>query len=59
MSDSKKRAERREEQSREVEASQKALRESIAETERLVDDSEKMLRRHRAECDEDDRESDN
>jgi len=57
MSDRKKRAERREQQSREVEASQKALR-SIAETERLVGDSEKMLRRHRAECDEEDRESD-
>ena len=43
MSDRKKRAERREQQSREVEASQKALRESIAETERLVDDSEKCF----------------
>jgi hypothetical protein len=58
MSDRKKRAERREQQSREVEASQKALRESIAETERLVGDSEKMLRRHREECDEEDRDSD-
>ena len=58
MSDRKKRAERREQQSREVEASQKALRESIAETERLVGDSEKMLRRHREECDEEDRDLD-
>ena len=59
MSDKKKRAERREQQSREVEASQKALRESITETERLVGESEKMLRRHRKECDVDERESDN
>ena len=57
MSDKKKRAERREQQSREVEASQKALRESITETERLVGESEEMLRRHRKECDDDDRES--
>ena len=55
MSDKKKRAERREQQSREVEASQKALRESISETERLVGESEKMLRRHRKECDDDER----
>ncbi len=59
MSDKKKRAERREQQSREVEASQKALRESITETERLVGESEKMLRRHRKECHDDERESDN
>ena len=58
MTDKKKRAERREQQSREVEASQQALRESIAETERLVGESEKMLRRHRQECEDDDRESD-
>ena len=58
MSDKKKRAERREQHSREVEASQEALRESIAETERLVEESEKMLRRHRKECDDDDRKSD-
>jgi hypothetical protein len=47
MSDRETRAARREQQSREVEASQKALRESISETERLVGESEKMLRRHR------------
>ena len=58
MTDKKKRAERREQQSREVEASQQALRESIAETERLVGQSEQMLRRHRQECEDDDRESD-
>ena len=58
MSD-KKRAERREQQSREVEASQKALRASITETERLVGESEEMLRRHRKESDDGDRESEN
>jgi hypothetical protein len=47
--DRKKRAQRRERHDREVEASQQALRESISETERLVGESEKMLRRHRQE----------
>ena len=59
MSYKKQRAERREQHSREVEASQKALRESIAETERLMGESEEMLRRHRKDRDDDDRESDN
>lgn len=54
MTDKKKRAERREQQAREVEASQKSLRENIAETERLVEESDDMLRRHRQECEEDD-----
>lgn len=45
----KERGEQRERHAREVEASQKALRKSISETERLVDESEKMLRRHRGE----------
>ena len=58
MVDKKKRAERREQQSREVEASQAALRESIAETERLVGESDEMLRRHRKECEDDDIQSD-
>lgn len=57
MTDKKKRAERREQQSREIEASQTALRESIAETDRLVGESEQMLRRHRRECEDDDREA--
>ena len=54
MPDRKKRAERREQHSREIEESQDALRKSIAETERLVGESDEMLRRHRRECDEDD-----
>jgi len=58
MPDKKKRAERREQQSREIEANQKALRDSIAETQRLVGESEAMLRRHREERAADDLESD-
>lgn len=38
---------------REIEENQEALRRSIAETERLVTESEKMLRRHRREREED------
>lgn len=48
----KDRAERRDRQAAEVEASQAKLRRSIAETERLVGESEKMLRRHRKENDD-------
>ena len=53
MTDIEKRAERREQHSREVEASQNAMRESIAETDRLVGESEAMLRRHRQEREDD------
>ena len=53
MSDPKKRAERRKQHTAEIEASQEGLRVSIAETERLVGESEKMLRRHRQECEDD------
>ena len=52
----KKRAERREQQEREVQESQTRLRDSIAETERLVGESDNMLRRHRQECEADDAE---
>ena len=54
MSDKQKRRERRDLQAREVEASQAELRKSIAETERLVGESDDMLKRHRRECEEDD-----
>ena len=54
VSDSEKRAERRKQHNAEIVASQDGLRKSIAETERLVGESEKMLRRHRKECEEDD-----
>ncbi len=50
----KDRAERRERQCVEVEASQAKLRESIRETGRLVEESDVMLRRHRDERDEGD-----
>ena len=53
MPDRKTRAERRALQAAEVEASQAKLRSSIAETERLVGESEKMLLRHRKEWDDD------
>ena len=45
---------RRSLQATEVEASQALLRANIEEAERLVDESDKMLRRHRRELDEDD-----
>jgi hypothetical protein len=45
------RAERSKRHSAEVEASQAALRVSIKETERLVEQSDEMLRRHRKEND--------
>ena len=54
MPDKEKRLQRREQHTREVEASQAALRKSIAETERLVDESDEMLKRHRRECQEED-----
>ena len=55
MGDRKKeRAEQGERHALEVEASQRALRESISETERLVGESDAMLRRHRDEREEND-----
>ncbi len=54
MPDKQKRAERRDQQAREIEANQDALRKSIAETQRLVGESEEMLKRHRREREEDD-----
>ena len=44
---------RRERHIAEIEASQVKLRKSIANTDRLVADSEKMIRRHHKECDDD------
>ena len=54
MPTAKDRAKRRVRQSIEVEASQQELRKSIAETERLVGESEEMLKRHRKECEDGD-----
>lgn len=53
MPDQKTRAQRRAQQTAEVRASQANLRTSIAETERLVGESDRMLERHRKECDAD------
>lgn len=52
--DRRKRVERRNQRNREVEDSQKAMRASTAETQRLMDESDKMIQRHRRECEEDD-----
>lgn len=46
------RAKRRDRHVAEVEASQAKLRSSIAETERLVGESDEMLRRHHKENDD-------
>lgn len=46
-------AQRRARHTAEIEESQSGLRKSIAETNRLVSESETMLRRHHKECDED------
>jgi hypothetical protein len=54
MPTAKDRAARRKRQSAEVEAAQLELRQSIAETERLVDQSNAMLRRHRQEAEDGD-----
>ena len=45
------RAARRDRQSRELEKNQTDLRASIAESKRLVDEADAMIRRHRDECD--------
>ena len=54
MPDKARRAQRRVQQALEIEASQEALRASIAETERLVEESDTMLKRHRKEREDDD-----
>lgn len=45
------RSARRERQTREFESNQKGLRKSIAESNRLVDEANVMIKRHRDECD--------
>jgi hypothetical protein len=45
---------RRQRQASEIEESQRGLRESIAKTQDLLEQSDKMLKRHQRECDEDD-----
>jgi N-methylhydantoinase B/oxoprolinase/acetone carboxylase alpha subunit len=46
----KDRTARRDRQARELEQNQNDLRASIAESKRLVDEAEEMIRRHRDEC---------
>lgn len=48
-----KKRERDEQQAREIENNQAALRRSIEETSRLVNESDAMLRRHKQEREED------
>jgi hypothetical protein len=48
--DKERRSQRRERQSRELEKNQQELRTSIAESKRLVDEADAMIRRHRDEC---------
>lgn len=50
--DKETREERRRRQTREVEESQKALRDSIAKTQSLLDQSDAMLKRHRRESED-------
>ncbi len=55
MTDKAQRDARRAQQAREVEANQEALRASIAESRRLIDEASEMTKRHRREAEEDDR----
>jgi hypothetical protein len=52
MVDPQSRKERRNRHALEIEESQKRLRDSIAETNKLLDDSDRLIKRHRRECDE-------
>lgn len=54
MSSYETRSARRARHSDEIEASQVELRKSITETQRLVDQSDFMLKRHRKECEDED-----
>jgi protein involved in polysaccharide export with SLBB domain len=57
LPDKQTRALRRDQQAREIEHNQDALRASIEESKRLVDQSEAMILRHRRECEEDELQS--
>ncbi len=52
MDEPETRKQRGERHTREVEESQQNLRDDIAETERLLSSSDKMLKRHRSESDD-------
>ena len=55
MPTDKQRAQRRAKQAKEVEATQKALRASIAESKRLIDEATEITQRHRKELEDDER----
>ena len=56
MPDRKQRDARRTQQAREIEENQEALRRSIAESQRLIDEAAEITKRHRREIEEDERE---
>ncbi|HEX8191676.1 MAG TPA: hypothetical protein VF552_02140 [Allosphingosinicella sp.] len=58
MPDAKNRKARQDRHALEVEDSQRALRHSITETQRLLDASDEMLNRHRRECDDEEASAD-
>ncbi len=55
MPDRKQREARRVQQAREIEENQEALRRSIAESQRLIDEAAKITKRHRREIEDDER----
>ena len=54
MSDKKQREARRAQQAHEIQENQEALRRSIAESQRLIDEAAEITRRHRRELEQDD-----
>ena len=56
MPDRKQREARRTQQAREIEENQDALRRSIAESQRLIDQATEITQRHRREVEDDERE---
>lgn len=54
MADKKQREARRAQQAHEIEENQEALRRSIAESQRLIDEAAEITRRHRRELEQDD-----
>ena len=56
MPDRKQRESRRVQQAREIEENQEALRRSIAESQRLIDEAAEITKRHRREVEDDERE---
>ena len=55
MPDRKQREVRRNQQAREIEDNQEALRRSIAESRRLIDEATEITQRHRREVEDDER----